>query len=939
MRNPDGMTPERWQKIEQVFNAALEREPSQREAYLAQACRGDDDLRREVETLLAQEKPAERFLESEAAEVAMKVWAKMQGGDVEPTLVGRKLGSYKVLSLLGAGGMGEVYRARDMRLNRDVAIKVLPPHHFEKSELRERFEREARTIASLNHPHICTLYDIGHQDGTDFLVMEYLEGETLAARIKRGKFSIADTLKYGQQIADALAAAHAKGIVHRDLKPQNIMLSKGGVKVLDFGLAKSAQDATLTASRAVMGTPAYMAPEQMGGKEVDSRTDIYVLGLVLYEMATGKRAPQGEMPPMEHLPPQLAHVIERCLTHEPDRRWQAAADIGLELEWTGKSQPVARPKRAAWPWLTLSAIALGLIGFLSFLWMRSQARPTVAEVVRFEVPPPEEGRFTGPLVFSLSPDGRQIAFHAAGRDGISRIWVRSLDSTVSRPLAGTESVITAPFWSPDSRFLGVEAAEGIRKIDILGGQTQEICGPLEANIFRGGAWMKDGTIIFGTGTTGLFRCSGTGSHPVPLTTLDASREEVFHGRPIPLPDGRHFLYFCYSRNPQFAGVYVGSVDAQPKKQDRTRLLATKYGVAYAPSSSNPLVGQLLFLEGTTLMAQTFDVRRLKLSGEPSVIAEHVGNNNTIFGYFSASENDTLAYRQEASSIRQLTWFDREGRALGSVGGATGPYLNVISLSPDETQAARSEDRAFGLNSDIWLLEFARGVTTRFTFGSADDMYPVWSPDGSRIAFRSGLALNQKLSNGSGGDELLLPSPGKPTSWSPDGRFLLYTSDFMGMTGLSVLPLQGERKPIPLLENNFHQDWGRFSPDGHWIAYQSDESGKNEVYIQQFDSSASTGSLLVGRRLLVSKDGGTLPRWRKDGQELFYQAPDRKVMAVEVTTKPELRVGIPRPLFQLPISDSVWDVSGDGKRFLVPVPVAESWQAPITVILNWRSALK
>ena len=913
------MNLERWQQIEALYRAARELGPEARSTLLAGV---DPELRREVEELLAKEGASSDRL------AAHHPNETIADSTVTAVSAGTHLGPYVIEGPLGSGGMGQVFRGRDTRLNRAVAIKIVD------QKFSERFEREARAISALNHPHVCTLHDVG----PNYLVMELVEGETLAARLKKGALPMNLVLQYGAQIADALAAAHAKEIVHRDLKPGNVMLARNGVKVLDFGLAKSQQDQTMTATRVVMGTPAYMAPEQMEGKEADARTDIYALGLILYEMATGTRAVQGQIPPMEKLPPQLGHLIERCLATDPDDRWQSVADLKSELEWAGKSQPQAQPRRPAWLWPAFGAAGLLLLGFLSFVRLQNPEKPAIAQPVRFEVGPPEAGLFSGPLVFALSPDGRRIAFHAAGRDGVTRLWVRSLDSTEARPLAGTAGITTAPFWSPDSRFVGIHSGS-IQKVDVSSGEPQTFCGPAAAG-FRGGAWSKDGTIIFGSSTTGLFRCSASGGAPSLLTELDPSREEIFHGRPIALPDGRHFLYVRYSRNPDYTGVYAGSLDASPRAQGRTRLLATRFGVAYAPSA-NPMVGHLLFLRERTLMAQPFDVRRLELTGEPIVVAEQVGTNNVIFGYFSASEKGTLAYRGEASSSRQLTWFDRQGKILNRV-GEPAQFLNVVSLSPDEKQAARS-GTATELNADVWLVEVARGVTTRFTFDPAHERFPVWSPDGSRIAFASSrtdhLELHEKAFNGTGGDQLLLQSGGKPTSWSADGRFLLYSAnDPRSKSDLWVLPVQGEGKPVPLVATSFNEDWGRFSPDSRWIAYQSDESGKNEVYLQQFDPSGPKGASLVGGRVLVSKDGGTLPRWRSDGRELFYQSPDRKIMAVEVTTKPTFHAGVPQPLFQLSVADMVWDVSADGKRFLVPAPVVEGAQTPITVVLNWTAGL-
>jgi len=526
------MTPERYHRAVEIFRAALVSDAKGRATFLAHACAGDIDLRRDVESMLAADARAEGFLEKPPNDIAADLLA-----NPTRTLLasGVQLGPYRIEGSLGAGGMGEVFQAVDTRLGRKVAIKI------SAQKFSGRFEREARAISALNHPHICTLYDVG----PNYLVMEQVEGETLAARLKKSPVAMDQLLRYGAQIADALAAAHAKGIVHRDLKPGNIMLAKNGVKVLDFGLAKSPQDQSITGS-AVLGTPAYMAPEQMAGKEADARTDIYALGLVLCEMATGKRAVSGQIPPMEKLPPQLGHIIERCLAPDLEDRWQSASDVKAELEWAAKSGPqTSAPQRRKVPWLTASAAALLLAVLLGALFVLFRTTPPAAvQPVRFEIAPPERGRFSGPLVFVLSPDGRRIAFHATGRDGIMRLWVRSMESTESHSLAGTEGLAGAPFWSPDSRFLAftIPAAGKISKIDALGGPIQAICDlPKNYVAQRGGAMSKEGIVIFGTPESGLIRCSSSGGLPTPLTALDPSRQEIFHGRPAFLPDGRHFL--------------------------------------------------------------------------------------------------------------------------------------------------------------------------------------------------------------------------------------------------------------------------------------------------------------------------------------------------------------------------------------------------------------
>jgi len=867
---------------------------------------------------------------------------------------GERLGPYEILAPIGKGGMGEVWKARDTRLGRDVAIKI------SAEQFSERFEREARAVAALNHPNICTLYDVG----PNYLVMEYIEGATLAERIKEGPIPLEEALAIARHVADALDAAHEKNIIHRDLKPGNIKIKPDGtVKVLDFGLAKiggtptagKAEDSptlTLAATQAgmILGTAAYMSPEQARGKEVDKRADIWAFGVVLYEMVTGRQLFEGETvsdmlaavlrkePDWEQVPVQVRRLLKRCLEKDPKRRLRDIGDLWELLDKAPQSTATSRSRLEYLGWIAAAVLAIIALG-ISFAHFRAKP-PEAEQPVRFDIAPPEGGRFTNPLLFAVSPDGRRLAFQAVGKDGIRRIWVHSLDSAESHPLAGTEGINIAPWWSPDSHFVAFIDKGHFVKMDATGGPAEELCDLRGmSGGWHGGTWSKDYGIIFGYRT--IFRCSVSGGAPTPLTTIDPSRQEVFHGRPVLLPDGRHFFYLRYSRDPEMTGISVGSLDAKPEAQDRKLLLTTQFGVAYAPSS-NPSMGHLLFLRESTLMAQPFDLRRLELSGEPARVAEQVGNNNNVFGFFSAAENGTLAYRRTASANSQLTWFDRQGKLIGQA-GEPAPYQYVV-LSPDETRAARSLSQGFILNPDIWLLEFARGVSTRFTFHRAT--FPVWSPDGTHVAFSSSRAgpydLYQKASNGAGDDELLFKSTeGKtPTSWSADGRFLLYTAfNPKTKSDLWVLPLQGDRKPIPLLRSDYNEAWGRFSPDSRWIAYQSDDSGMNEIYVQPLDLTLANAVSLGPGKTLISKGGGIRPVWRRDGKELFYQAPDRKVMAVEVTTKPALQVGSPKLLFQVPDAESIWDVSADGKRFLVPVPVTESAQTPITVLLNWQSGLK
>jgi Tol biopolymer transport system component len=514
-----------------------------------------------------------------------------------------------------------------------------------------------------------------------------------------------------------------------------------------------------------------------------------------------------------------------------------------------------------------------------------------------------------------------------------------MDSAQSHPLAGTEGVNIAPWWSPDSRFLAyLDKQRHIVQMDATGGPPEEVCDLRSVGTaWHGGSWNKESGMILGL--DGMFRCSTTNGVLTRLTTVEQSRNELFHGRPVPLPDGRHFLYMRYSRDAEMTGIYVGSLDSKPDVQDRHLLFPTQFGTAYAPSQ-DPLLGHVLFLRGTALMAQPFDVRRLRLTGEAERVAEAVGNNGNVFGFFSAADNGTLSYRRTASADSQLTWFDRQGKQLSEV-GEPAPY-QYVRLSPDGTRAARGLLGGFLLNPDIWLLEFARGVSTRFTFGNNTKADPVWSPDGAHIAFYRGRDLYQKASNGAGDEELLVKSAEskRPTSWSSDGRFLLYdVLDPHTKYDLWMLPLQGGREPFPILHSEFNEGSGRLSPGMQWLAYQSDESGTNEIYIRPLNFSVTNTVSLGEGKTLISKGGGIRPVWRGDGRELYYQAPDRKVMAVEIGSGPALQAGIPQPLFQVPDAETAWDVSMDGKRFLLPVPVTQSAQTPITVVLNWQAGLK
>jgi eukaryotic-like serine/threonine-protein kinase len=884
-------------------------------------------------------------------------------------LSGRHLGPYEILTAIGSGGMGEVYKARDTRLNRTVAIKVLPTHLADRAELHERFEREAKTIASLNHSHICTLYDTGHQDDIDFLVMEYIEGETLAQRLMKGPLPIQQVLQCAIEIADALDKAHRKGITHRDLKPGNIMLTKSGTKLLDFGLAKLAQEAApvtpmsqlptlksaLTGEGTILGTLQYMAPEQVEGKqdEIDARTDIFAFGAVVYEMATGKKAFEGkssasvmakimeaEPPSMASLQPMtpqaLDRVIKRCMAKDRDERWQTARDLKDELEWMSLEAPTPSPAKRPWLWQGVAA-ALAVIA-VATAWALWPKPPAPVKLTRFQVPLPENEDYG--LWMAFSPDGRKLAFTTSGPQ--RGVWIRDMEAVEPRHLAGTENA-AALFWSPDSRFLAFGGGGQLKKIDVSGGPPQTLC---EAGGVGMGSWSRDGVIIFGGSAQGpLRRVSASGGVATDITAVNRQRGEAFHSTPIFLPDGRHFLYLI-GGSPEVHGIYVGSLDAKPGEQKRERLLATGLSVGYTPSQ-DPVGGRLFFMRDTTLMAQPFDAKKLQLAGEPIAVAEQLGISG-FHGFFSVSPSGGLAYRNGAQATGfQLTWFDRQGKAQGTFGDLRPDQ--GIALSADGARAA-VRDAPDNANGDIWTLDFARGVRTRLTFRQTAGSFPIWSSDGSRIAFAAGNTLDtlyEKDSSGAGDEKELFKKLGEikfPTSWSRDGRFLLYFTTSVPQTGqdLWVLPLEGDRKPALLLGTQFNEREGSFSPDMRWVAYTSNESGRLEVYVRPFLASGPTGAPSLGEgKWQVSKDGGTLAKWRADGKELIFRAPNGSPTAVDVTTTGgAFQAGVPKQLSVLPPNVGDWDVTADGKRFLAAVPPGQqTTQTPITVVLNWQAALQ
>ncbi len=919
---------ERLHQIEEIFHQALQREPAEREAFVRQACRDDSDLRRQVVSLL------ENHDDGDSLDPA---------ATLEP---GQSLGPYRIDCFIAAGGMGKVYRATDTRLNRTVAIKI------SAARFSERFEREARVIASLNHPHVCTLYDVG----PNYLVMEFVEGAPL-----RGPLPLQKAIEYAGQILDALEAAHRKGIVHRDLKPANILVTKQGIKLLDFGLAK--QDCSLTEGDATLatgltregqiaGTLQYMSPEQLQGKEADVRSDLFSFGCVLYEMLSGKRAFEGQSaasvvaailerePAPLNLAPPLERVVKTCLAKNPDDRFQNALDLKRALTWSLEQPIAAKTKRRIWIAIAAAMLALGTLAG----WAVSHFREPVASerVLRLQINPPPHGQFVrggGRGAFVVSPDGKTAAYVAIvnGRTGL---WVRPLDGVAARLLPGTEDA-GFPFWSPDNTSIAfVIGTTKLYRIDVRGGTPVPICDP--GLIFTGGSWGSDGYILFSTLTSGIFRVPASGGTASLVAAVDASHGEVLFRWPQVIPGGR-FLFWIESSKPENNGVYAASLS---KPGEHVKLLNTESNALYVPGGERKSF--LLWLRGGTLVAQEFNPQTLKFAGDVLPIAEGPSASPRRQMYAAASANGLLLYGS-LEALTQLGWFDRTGKLLGNLGE---PVESIMSfrLSPDERYVV--EQRNTGGIWDLWLIDAERGLHSRFTSGTGYH-HPVWSADGRLILFShiGSRSILRKAATGTGGEQVVINRPEVGLSiadWSGDGRWALArVFDSETKSDIWTLPMtpdgrmRDDTAPKPYLRTSYNEVESRFSPEPspRWVAYQSDDSGQYEVYVDSFPEPHG--------RKRISTAGGHFPEWGPGGHELFYLTLDGRLMVVSLKVGTDAIEGsAPRELFHLPVSSpggggpgaSPYEASRDGRRFLM-LNNSEAAPQPLTVIVNWPALLK
>jgi serine/threonine protein kinase/Tol biopolymer transport system component len=901
-------------------------------------------------------------------------------------MIGQVVSHYKILSKLGEGGMGVVYKARDTKLDRDVALKFLPLDLTRDPDARERFVQEAKAASALSHPNACTIHDIQEHDGQMFIVMDFVDGQTL--RQKKDSISFKQAIDIGIQVAEGLAAAHEKGIVHRDIKPENIMIRKDGiVQVMDFGLAKlRGRVSRLTKEGSTVGTAGYMSPEQVQGQDTDHRSDIFSFGVLLYELLAGQLPFKGphetalayeivnvDPPPMTSIKPDinpnLDAIVLECLEKDPPERTQSIAQVALDLKRYKRessrqrasrvtaARQVSRPSGVTQPserlrlsrgfplaWMAAALFFAGMV-VLGLLYLNRPS--TEIQTVKSYILPPEgfalamQSGGAGEGNLALSPDGSLLAFAAADSSGKTQLMVRAFNSLTARELPTTQGA-SYPFWSPDGRYIGFFQSGKMKKIEASGGPSVTICDVLDG---RGGSWSRHGVIIFSPSATDpIYQVPAAGGQPTVVTTLDANRREKTHRWPCFLPDGKHFLYFSRS---SFGGVereedalVTASLDGKVNK----RLMPAKGNAAYAS-------GHLVYLREKTLMAQRFDAKTFETTGDAVPIAEPVeydlSYNNAVF---TVSQNGILVYQAGTKETGfQLEWFDRNGASLGKV--ATPAEYVAVALSPDGRKMAFDVYDYESKNMDLWIYEMSRNLKTRFTFDASAEGYPIWSPDGSRILFNSDrrgrLDLFLKTTSGAGDDELLLESPAEkfPLDWSSDGRFIVYTAyDSKNKGDLWILSLQGDRQPFVFLQTEFEESNAQFSPDLRWISYESDESGRTELYVRPFIGEDGQPAINQTRKWQVSSNGAAYynHKWSPSGKELFYLSQDKKLMVADVETSGStFDLGAVRPLFELKAIGYVYfaDVTPDGQRLLIGIQARGQKAPPLTLVTNWNSGLK
>jgi Tol biopolymer transport system component len=891
------------------------------------------------------------------------------GGKSMALAPGFRLGPYEILSPLGAGGMGEVYKARDTRLERSVAVKVLPPNLSSSPEARQRFEREAKTISQLSHPHICSLYDVGHEGETEYLVMELLEGETLSDRLARGSLPLEQTLRYGQEIADALDKAHRQGIVHRDLKPGNVMLTKSGVKLLDFGLAKAMAPAApqssltalptqqgLTQEGTILGTFQYMAPEQLEGKEADGRTDIFAFGAVLYEMATGKKAFSGtsqaslissimkEEPasistiqPMTPL--ALDRVVKTCLAKDPEERWQSASDLKRELRWLAEGSQAGAgtalvARRRPGGRLSRAAIAVALVGLGAGAALLLRPRPTPPGAIRMSlVAPPGITVSNEPSDVVISPDGSTIAIVATDAGGLRRIWLRPLDALTPQPVPGTDGA-TTPFWSPDGGHIAFFAAGKLRRTARTGGTAETLA---DAPNSRGGAWGRGDVIVFAPTSGGpLLRIAASGGATSPATRLDEVRGEKGHRFPSFLPDGRRFLYGVIPQTESRVRIRLGTLEGAPTPGPDVAL-ASNGAVFAAP-------GYVLYGRLDSVVAQPFDPDAGRVTG-PAIPIREVPNVIGQAGAVppvSVSTGGVLVQSPSSLADTRLVWLDRAGQITAAIPAPPGSY-NDLSISPDGSRVLAV--RSFANATEIWQIEAVRGVATRMTFARPFNYTPAWSPDGHRFVFasdaQSGRNLHVRDASGAGAEDLLVKfdSPFNDVNdWSSDGSTLVIRRlDPQTGEDLWLAPAKPGGKPAPFLRTPFNERDGRLSPDGRWIAYRSDESGRSELYVQPFPSGGAKVRVSTDGAGAFVESGNAKAVWTRDGNELIFLGGDGvTVMSAAIRSGATLEIAPPKPLFKLPAGTVDGIASPDGSRYLASVTEAGTLRSMALVVLNWTA---